>query len=212
MVTPIDKRSNNKFYEFYNDKGHITDECMQLKKQIEELVKVGKLSHFIKEIREDRDKLKNRKKEAPAKEKAATIYMIQPWHRVTRQKVTLSFAQKNEITSPPLSTNKGTEGPLAIEAEIGGHAVHRMDPTIGIRATCGFVVDSCEMRVALQLGPERARVFTDLSAEEKERYKADIRATNILLQGIPKDTTHSFNPLFTEPKDHVGQCEKDDSG
>ncbi|GKD72700.1 hypothetical protein Tco_1330982, partial [Tanacetum coccineum] len=29
---------------------------------------------------------------------------------------------------------------------------------------------------------ERARVFTDLTAEKKERYKADIRATNILLQ------------------------------
>ncbi|GJX03243.1 hypothetical protein Tco_0189159 [Tanacetum coccineum] len=35
---------------------------------------------------------------------------------------------------------------------------------------------------ALHLGPERARVFGDLSAEDKERYKADIRATNILLQ------------------------------
>ncbi|GJZ71143.1 reverse transcriptase domain-containing protein [Tanacetum coccineum] len=126
MVTPVDKRSSNKFCEFHNDKGHSTDECMQLKKQIEELVKAGKLSHFIKEIREDRDKLKNRKKEAPTKEKAAAIYMIQPWHRVTRQKVTLSFAQKNEITFPPLSANKGTEGPLVIEAEIGGHAVHRM--------------------------------------------------------------------------------------
>ncbi|GJY52581.1 reverse transcriptase domain-containing protein [Tanacetum coccineum] len=126
MVTPVDKRSSNKFCEFHNDKGHSTDECMQLKKQIEELVKAGKLSHFIKEIREDRDKLKNRKKEAPAKEKAAAIYMIQPWHRVTRQKVTLSFAQKNEITFPPLSANKGTEGPLVIEAEIRGHAVHRM--------------------------------------------------------------------------------------
>ncbi|GKF37310.1 hypothetical protein Tco_0114068, partial [Tanacetum coccineum] len=28
---------------------------------------------------------------------------------------------------------------------------------------------------AEDVGPERARVFTDLSAEEKERYKADIR-------------------------------------
>ncbi|GJR81891.1 hypothetical protein Tco_0152676 [Tanacetum coccineum] len=35
---------------------------------------------------------------------------------------------------------------------------------------------------ALHRGPERARVFGDLSAEDKERYKADIRATNILLQ------------------------------
>ncbi|GJR47554.1 hypothetical protein Tco_1315657 [Tanacetum coccineum] len=70
MVTPADKRSSNKFCEFHNDKGHSTDECMQLKKQIEELV--------------------------------------------------------NEITFPPLSANKGTEGPLVIEAEIGGHVVHRM--------------------------------------------------------------------------------------
>ncbi|GJV75351.1 hypothetical protein Tco_1506935 [Tanacetum coccineum] len=53
--------------------------------------------------------------------------------------------------------------------------------------------DAEETEGALQLGPERARVFTDLSAEEKERYKADIRATNILLQGIPKDIYSLIN-------------------
>ncbi|GKB99852.1 hypothetical protein Tco_0985989 [Tanacetum coccineum] len=37
---------------------------------------------------------------------------------------------------------------------------------------------------AFQQGPVRARVLNDLSVKEKERYKADIRATNILLQGI----------------------------
>ncbi|GJS50157.1 reverse transcriptase domain-containing protein [Tanacetum coccineum] len=126
MVTPANKRSSNTLCEFHNDKGHSTDECMQLKNQIEELVKAGKLSHFIKEIRQDRDKQKNGKKEAPAKEKVAAIYMIQSWHMVTRQKVTLSFSHVNEITFPPLSANKGTEGPLVIEAEIRGHAIHRM--------------------------------------------------------------------------------------
>ncbi|GJZ13458.1 hypothetical protein Tco_0548688 [Tanacetum coccineum] len=78
MVTPADKRSSNKFCEFHNDKGNSTEECMQLKKQIKELVKAGKLSHFIKEIRQDRYKQKNRKKEAPTKEKATAIYKIQP--------------------------------------------------------------------------------------------------------------------------------------
>ncbi|GJX47490.1 reverse transcriptase domain-containing protein [Tanacetum coccineum] len=96
LVTPADKKRSNKFCEFHNDKGHSTDGCMQLKKRIEELVKVGKLSHFIKEI------------------------------RVTQQKVTLSFAQVNEITFPPLFANKGTDSPLVIEAEIKGHAIHRM--------------------------------------------------------------------------------------
>ncbi|GJR75465.1 reverse transcriptase domain-containing protein [Tanacetum coccineum] len=52
--------------------------------------------------------------------------MVQPWHRTTRQKVTQSFARVNEITFPPLATSKGTEGLLVIEAEIGGHMIHRM--------------------------------------------------------------------------------------
>ncbi|GKC75896.1 retrovirus-related pol polyprotein from transposon TNT 1-94 [Tanacetum coccineum] len=56
-----------------------------------------------------------------------------------------------------------------------------------------------ETEGALQLGPEHARVFTDLSAEEKERYKADIRATNILLQGIPKDIYTLINH-YTDAK------------
>ncbi|GJR58912.1 integrase, catalytic region, zinc finger, CCHC-type containing protein [Tanacetum coccineum] len=40
---------------------------------------------------------------------------------------------------------------------------------------------------ALHLGPERPRVYSDLSPEDKDRYNADIRATNILLQGLPTD-------------------------
>ncbi|GJS75467.1 reverse transcriptase domain-containing protein, partial [Tanacetum coccineum] len=126
MVTLVEKGSSNKFCEFHNDKGHSTDECVQLKKLIEELARAGKLSHFIKEIRQDKDQQKTSKKDAPAKDKAATIYMIQPWQRVTRQKVTQSFDRVREITFPPLTISKGTEGPLVIEAEIGRYVVHRM--------------------------------------------------------------------------------------
>nr|GFB80920.1 integrase, catalytic region, zinc finger, CCHC-type, peptidase aspartic, catalytic [Tanacetum cinerariifolium] len=38
---------------------------------------------------------------------------------------------------------------------------------------------------APHLGPKRPRVYSDLSPEEKDRYNADIRETNILLQGLP---------------------------
>ncbi|GJY33561.1 retrovirus-related pol polyprotein from transposon TNT 1-94 [Tanacetum coccineum] len=53
---------------------------------------------------------------------------------------------------------------------------------------------------AVQQGPVRARVLNDLSAKENERYKADIRATNILLQGIPKDIYSLINH-YTDAKD-----------
>ncbi|GKB07407.1 hypothetical protein Tco_0835691 [Tanacetum coccineum] len=126
MVTPIEKRSSNKFCDFHNDKGHSTDECMQLKKQIEELVRAGKLLHLIKEIKQGRDQMKNGKKEAPAKDKSLAIYMIQQWQRTTKQKLTQSFAYGIEIMFPPLANSDGTAGPLVIEAEIGGHMIHRM--------------------------------------------------------------------------------------
>ncbi|GJW68891.1 hypothetical protein Tco_0123315 [Tanacetum coccineum] len=53
---------------------------------------------------------------------------------------------------------------------------------------------------ALHLGPERPRVYSDLSPEDKERYNADIRATNILLQWLPKDI-YSYINHYTDSKD-----------
>ncbi|GJR44099.1 hypothetical protein Tco_1312202 [Tanacetum coccineum] len=53
---------------------------------------------------------------------------------------------------------------------------------------------------APNLGPERPRVYSDLSPEDKERYNADIRATNILLQGLSKDIYPLINH-YTDAKD-----------
>ncbi|GJY02766.1 hypothetical protein Tco_0360918 [Tanacetum coccineum] len=50
---------------------------------------------------------------------------------------------------------------------------------------------------ALHLGPKRDRVFADLTPDEKDRYKADIRATDILLQGLPKDIYTLINHYTT---------------
>nr|GEW08124.1 reverse transcriptase domain-containing protein [Tanacetum cinerariifolium] len=97
-----------------------------VKKQIEELVRACKLSHLIKEIKQGRDQPKVGKKETPAKDKSMAIYMIQSWHRMTRQKVTQSFERVREIVFPSMTNNNGTEGTLVIEAEIGGHMIHRM--------------------------------------------------------------------------------------
>ncbi|GJU06600.1 retrovirus-related pol polyprotein from transposon TNT 1-94 [Tanacetum coccineum] len=43
------------------------------------------------------------------------------------------------------------------------------------------------------LGPERARTYDDLNDNEKKRFDADVRATNIVLQGLPKDTYKLIN-------------------
>nr|GEY37578.1 reverse transcriptase domain-containing protein [Tanacetum cinerariifolium] len=116
MVMPVEKRSSNKFCDFHNDKGHSTNECMQPKKQIEELVRAGKLSHLIKEIKQGRDQSKAGKKETAVKDKPTVIHMVQSWQRTVKQKVTQSFEWVEEIAFPKLAANNGTKGPLIIEA------------------------------------------------------------------------------------------------
>ncbi|GKB37858.1 hypothetical protein Tco_0882800 [Tanacetum coccineum] len=51
-----------------------------------------------------------------------------------------------------------------------------------------------------QMGTVSDVITGGTEGEEKERYKADIRATNILLQGIPKDIYSLINH-YTDAKD-----------
>nr|GEZ37217.1 reverse transcriptase domain-containing protein [Tanacetum cinerariifolium] len=52
MMTPVKKRNHAKFCVFHGEVGHSTDECMHLKKKIEEMLKTEKLLHLIKELKQ----------------------------------------------------------------------------------------------------------------------------------------------------------------
>nr|GFD24679.1 integrase, catalytic region, zinc finger, CCHC-type, peptidase aspartic, catalytic [Tanacetum cinerariifolium] len=51
-----------------------------------------------------------------------------------------------------------------------------------------------------QFGPERPRVYSNLNSKERDRYNVDIWATNIFLQGLPKDIYTLINH-YTDAKD-----------
>ncbi|GJR17055.1 reverse transcriptase domain-containing protein [Tanacetum coccineum] len=78
MTTHVEKRNRNKFCEFHGEVGHNTNECMHLKRQIEALIKNGKLSHVIKELKQGsgKDQPKTAKKgETSGKDKPLAILM-----------------------------------------------------------------------------------------------------------------------------------------
>ncbi|GKD23834.1 hypothetical protein Tco_1225537, partial [Tanacetum coccineum] len=52
--------------------------------------------------------------------------MVQPWQRVAKQRITQTFSQVLVISFLPLGEEDGTEGPMLIEDEMGGHFVYRM--------------------------------------------------------------------------------------
>ncbi|GJR76550.1 retrovirus-related pol polyprotein from transposon TNT 1-94 [Tanacetum coccineum] len=79
MTTPVEKQNHSKFCEFHGEVGHNTDECMHIKKQIEEMFKAGKLSHLIKELKQNHEKEQPKaakKGETSRKDKALAILMF----------------------------------------------------------------------------------------------------------------------------------------
>ncbi|GKF50491.1 hypothetical protein Tco_0146958, partial [Tanacetum coccineum] len=85
---------------------------MDLKRQIEEMLKIGKLSHLIKELKQNnrKDQAKSPKKgEAPGKDKPLEILMVQPWQKVAKQRITQTFFPETVISFPPLGEEDGTE-------------------------------------------------------------------------------------------------------
>ncbi|GKD40393.1 reverse transcriptase domain-containing protein [Tanacetum coccineum] len=76
----------NGYCEYHRQKGHTTNECVQLRQLIDKLVKEGRLDHLVKNIKEGKDKQRSGGKKDAPRDKADTIYMVQSWQRKTKQK------------------------------------------------------------------------------------------------------------------------------
>ena len=64
--------------------------------------------------------------------------------------------------------------------------------------TTGDIISTAEDGT-VTLGIDRPRTYRDLNEEEMKRYDADIRASNIVIQGLPKDVYKLIN-FNTEAK------------
>ncbi|GKF57527.1 hypothetical protein Tco_0171064, partial [Tanacetum coccineum] len=69
------KRMRNGYCEYHRQKGHTTNECVQLRQLIDQLVKEGRLDHLVKNIKEGKDKQRSGGKKDAPRDKADTIYM-----------------------------------------------------------------------------------------------------------------------------------------
>nr|GFA80152.1 reverse transcriptase domain-containing protein [Tanacetum cinerariifolium] len=67
---------------------------------------------------------------------------------------------KGEITFPPLTTNDGTDGPLVIEAEMGGHTIHRMYIDGG--SSMEILYEHCFNRLRLEIKSQMVPATTSL--------------------------------------------------
>ncbi|GJX23677.1 hypothetical protein Tco_0228122 [Tanacetum coccineum] len=99
MRTPEEQRVGNGYCEYHRQKGHTTNECVQLRQLIDKLVKEGRLDHLVKNIKEGKDKQRSGGKKDAPRDKADTIYMVQSWQRKTKQKSAKIFAWEVHLFS-----------------------------------------------------------------------------------------------------------------
>ncbi|GJY01907.1 reverse transcriptase domain-containing protein [Tanacetum coccineum] len=86
--------------------------------------------------------------------------MIQPWERVAKQRVTQSFSPKTVISFTYLGEEDETEGPMIIEAEIGGHFVHRIYVDGG--ASSDVLYEHCFVRLRPEIRSQMIPATTSL--------------------------------------------------
>ncbi|GJV43803.1 reverse transcriptase domain-containing protein [Tanacetum coccineum] len=93
-----------------------------------------------------------KKGETSGKDKPLAILMVQPWQRVAKQRITQTFSPETVISFPPLGEEDGTEGPIIIEAEMGGTFVHRMYVDGG--SSSEILYEHCFNRFRPEIGDE----------------------------------------------------------
>ncbi|GKB06003.1 reverse transcriptase domain-containing protein [Tanacetum coccineum] len=101
-----------------------------------------------------------KKGETAGKDKPLAILMIQPWERVAKQRVTQSFSLEIVISLPSLGEEDGTEGPMIIEAEIGGYFVHQIYVDGG--ASSEVLYEHCFVRLRPEIRSQMILATTSL--------------------------------------------------
>ncbi|GJT61812.1 reverse transcriptase domain-containing protein [Tanacetum coccineum] len=124
MQLPPKKENQDRYCDYHGGKGHYTNDCFKLRRQLEMALESGKLNHLIKDVRQRGQR--NAKGRDAGKDKV--INMIRSWsddrkrNSVERDESWM----KAPIVFPPLPMEDASDEPLITEAVMEGYLVRRV--------------------------------------------------------------------------------------
>ena len=104
--------NQDKYCDYHMDKGHHTNDCHQLRKQLEIALESGKLNHLVKDVRQ---KGGGRRREEPPKGRVINMIRIRPEEKKRKNGERLEDWMNVPITFPPISADDDSEEPIIIE-------------------------------------------------------------------------------------------------
>ncbi|GKA82942.1 hypothetical protein Tco_0789690, partial [Tanacetum coccineum] len=124
VANPLRTGDPDKYCDYHQDKGHHTNDCIQLRKQLEIALESGKLNHLMKDLRQRVERRQNRN---PLVQKVINMVNVHSSKRKKRKDREATESWMNTpISFPPIMTDDASDEPLIIEAEVEGYLVRRV--------------------------------------------------------------------------------------
>ncbi|GJV42721.1 hypothetical protein Tco_1421161 [Tanacetum coccineum] len=121
LIETPEKQNLNKFCDYHGDKGHNTNDCYQLKKQIEEVVASGKLAHLVKDIRRNNQRNGNQGRNG-----VKIINMIREKGNRKRPFEEGKSGVINKLAFPAIPQSQLTDEPIKLEGIVNRNRVRRI--------------------------------------------------------------------------------------
>ncbi|GKA18710.1 reverse transcriptase domain-containing protein [Tanacetum coccineum] len=143
--------------------GHHTNDCIQLRKQLEIALESGKLNHLMKDLRQRVERRQNRN---PPVQKVISMVNVHSSKRKKRKdrEATESW-MNNPISFPPIMTDDASDEPLIIEAEVEGYLKVKADSGKPELILSGFSQERCRSIVAEN--GNRRQIITEEAPQEE---------------------------------------------
>ncbi|GKA89677.1 reverse transcriptase domain-containing protein [Tanacetum coccineum] len=124
VANPLRTGDLDKYCDYHQDKGHHTNDCIQLRKQLEIALESGKLNHLMKDLRQRVERRQNRN---PPVQKVINMVNVHSSKKKKRKDREATESWMNTpISFPLIMTDDASDKPLIIKAEVEGYLVRRV--------------------------------------------------------------------------------------
>ncbi|GJW99394.1 hypothetical protein Tco_0183308 [Tanacetum coccineum] len=125
MLNLLRSGNTDRYCDYHQEKGHYTNECIQLRKQLEMALESGKLNHVVKDVWQTGRGSHGRDKPQPAKIiNVISVNSVKDKKRKVRE--TTEWWMNIPISFPAISYKDIFEEPLIVEVGVEGYLVRRV--------------------------------------------------------------------------------------
>ncbi|GJW63661.1 putative nucleotidyltransferase, ribonuclease H [Tanacetum coccineum] len=125
VENPLKTGDPDKYCDYHQDKGHHTNDCIQLRKQLEIALESGKLNHLMKDLRQRVGRGQGRNPPPPPKV-INMVRILSSKEKKRKDREATEAWMNTPITFPGVISDDASDEPLIIEAEVEGYLVRRV--------------------------------------------------------------------------------------